>query len=97
MEIPVLLQQLRRDADLTQSQVAARAGTSQAAVARYGTGVVSPSVATLHRLTHACGALLEINVTATPRTDLSGLYLLRYLPLLGGVHVALWWERFRSS
>lgn len=68
----MLLQQLRRDSGLTQAQVAARAGTSQAAVARYETGVVSPSVATLRRLTHACGAMLEIAVTAAPRTDLSG-------------------------
>jgi uncharacterized protein len=46
---------------LTQAELARRAGTSQAMVARYETGVASPTVRTLGRLLRAAGRELELS------------------------------------
>ena len=51
-------------ARLTQAELARRAGTSQAAVARYEAGDVSPVVTTLERLLAAGGCRLELQVDA---------------------------------
>jgi len=48
-----LLLAARRSAGLTQAKLARRAGTSQAMVARYETGIASPTVRTLRRLLRA--------------------------------------------
>jgi hypothetical protein len=56
-----LLAKVRREAGLTQTQLAHRAGTSQAMVARYETGVASPTVRTLARLLHATGHSLVLS------------------------------------
>lgn len=57
---------------LTQAGLAARAGTSQAAVARYEAGTVSPAVSTLQRLLKACGQDLVLGrIAAGTATDLS--------------------------
>ena len=61
------------EADLTQSALAHRAGTSQAAVARYESGASSPAVATLERLLAACGRTLELSTRYASTRDLSGL------------------------
>jgi predicted nucleotidyltransferase/DNA-binding XRE family transcriptional regulator len=61
------------EADLTQTAVARRAGTSQAAVARHESGVASPAVTTLERLAAACGRTLEISARPTSTRDLSGV------------------------
>lgn len=67
-----MLKRLRHDAGLTQAQLASRAGTSQAAVARYEKGTVSPSVATLERLVGAAGAELELGTHRVSAADGSG-------------------------
>jgi uncharacterized protein len=54
------LRQARFDADLSQVDLAARAGTSQSALARYETGAALPTLPTLERLFAACGRRLEI-------------------------------------
>lgn len=57
-----LLREARRKAGLTQRQLAARAGTSQAAVARYERARAMPDIETLHRLLEACGFELRLQV-----------------------------------
>lgn len=54
------VRRLRRDAGLTQAELADRAGTSQPAIAAYEAGRKSPSLATLRRLADAAG--LEVVV-----------------------------------
>lgn len=66
-----LIIEARRSAGLTQSDLARRAGTSQAAIARYETNVASPAVATLERVLRATGHHLEMVVTAANPADLS--------------------------
>ncbi len=56
-----LIRAARRRADLTQSQLAQRAGTSQSAIARYERSVAQPSLATLDRLLATCGERLELS------------------------------------
>jgi uncharacterized protein len=64
----VLLSQVRREAGLTQAELARRAETSQAMVARYETGAASPTVRTLARLLRAAGRELELSgAVASPR------------------------------
>ncbi|MDX1511739.1 MAG: helix-turn-helix transcriptional regulator [Nitriliruptorales bacterium] len=58
-EANVLLE-ARRLAGLSQRSLAARAGTSQSAIARYESGVTAPSLATLERLLVACGRQLRL-------------------------------------
>jgi uncharacterized protein len=63
-----LLTRVRREAGLTQAELARRAETSQAMVARYETGAASPTVRTLARLLRAAGRELELSGrTASPR------------------------------
>lgn len=56
-----LLARVRREAGLTQTELARRAGTSQAMVARYETGAASPTVRTLARLLDAAGHSLVLS------------------------------------
>lgn len=58
--IPQGLRQARLGAGLSQVDLAARAGTSQPALARYETGAALPTLPTLERLLAACGRRLEI-------------------------------------
>ena len=60
-----LLLEARRMAGLTQAELARRAGTSQAMVARYETGIASPTVRTLRRLLRAADRDLELSSVAT--------------------------------
>lgn len=55
-----LLATVRREAGLTQAELAHRAKTSQAMVARYETGAASPTVRTLSRLLRAAGRELVL-------------------------------------
>lgn len=48
-------------AGLSQRELAARAGTTQAMIARYESGAASPTVATLRRLLAACGQRLVLS------------------------------------
>ena len=59
--LSLLLTNSRKRSGLTQLQVAERAGTSQAAVARYEKGLCSPSVDTLQRLLKANGFELVLD------------------------------------
>ena len=56
----------RRAAGLTQAQLAARAGTSQATMSAYERGHKEPSVATLGRLLAAAGARLAVEAAERP-------------------------------
>jgi len=60
LSIAATLRQARSNADLSQVDLAARAGTSQSALARYETGASLPTLPTLERLLAACGRRLEI-------------------------------------
>ncbi|WP_426310621.1 helix-turn-helix domain-containing protein [Cellulosimicrobium sp. E-16] len=57
----------RERAGMSQSELAARAGTSQPAVSRYESGASSPSVKTLERLLAAAGARLELAAVPVKR------------------------------
>lgn len=61
--------QARLDANLTQVDLAARAGTSQPTLARYESGAALPTLPTLERLLGACGRRLELR---TPHAKHSG-------------------------
>jgi predicted nucleotidyltransferase/DNA-binding XRE family transcriptional regulator len=66
-----LLAMVRREAGLTQAELARRAKTSQAMVARYETGAASPTVRTLARLLRAAGHEL---ILTGPRADRADIY-----------------------
>ena len=66
-----LIREARREAGLTQTDVARRAGTSQAAIARYEAGRASPSVLTLERILRVTGNQLSLARVPARRTDLS--------------------------
>jgi uncharacterized protein len=68
MDPAELLLQARRSAGLTQAELARRAGTSQAMVARYETGVASPTVRTLRRLLRAVDRDLELSSVGAQTT-----------------------------
>jgi predicted nucleotidyltransferase/DNA-binding XRE family transcriptional regulator len=72
MTVATLISEARERAELTQTQLATRAGTSQAAVARYESGRVSPSMATLERLVRAAGAELILKTVPAPVSNISG-------------------------
>lgn len=55
MEPGELIAQVRKRAGFTQAQIAHRAGTSQSMVARYESGVSSPTIDSLRRLIRAAG------------------------------------------
>jgi transcriptional regulator with XRE-family HTH domain len=59
-----LVREARRRAGLTQAQLAARAGTSQPAIARYERGRAMPDIATLDRVVEACGFELRLVLAA---------------------------------
>jgi transcriptional regulator with XRE-family HTH domain len=65
MNIPLLIRDARRDAGITQAEVARGAATTQPAVAAYEKGTRTPSISTLQRLLGACEHDLEL--IARPR------------------------------
>jgi len=67
--LPQTLRQARLDAGLSQVELAAHAGTSQSALARYETGAALPTLPTLERLLAACGRRLEIQTPPTRRSS----------------------------
>jgi transcriptional regulator with XRE-family HTH domain len=66
MDVSELVRKARRDAGLTQAQLAHRAGTAQSAVAAYEAGTRTPSLATLQRLLD--GSEHDLLLSARPRT-----------------------------
>jgi transcriptional regulator with XRE-family HTH domain len=65
------LRRARLAAGLTQRELAALAGTSQATVSAYESGRKQPSVATLGRLLAACGRRLQVAAPLRPDAELS--------------------------
>ena len=59
MNVPETLRRAREEAGLSQSELAARARTSQATISVYESGRKQPSVATLGRLLAATGRRLS--------------------------------------
>jgi transcriptional regulator with XRE-family HTH domain len=57
-----IVQEARRRAGLTQRELAARAGTSQSAIARIERGRQIPSLETLQRILRACDLDLELRI-----------------------------------
>jgi predicted nucleotidyltransferase/DNA-binding XRE family transcriptional regulator len=70
VDVPILLRDAREKAGLTQAELAARAATSQSAVARYESGASSPAVSTLERLLGSCGVRLDIRTRKGSPADL---------------------------
>src|SRR3954447_17602215 len=66
MDVGRTLRDARVRAGLTQGELAARAGTSQATVSAYESGAKQPSVATFSRLLAAMGARLSVEDAAQP-------------------------------
>lgn len=54
------LREAREAADLTQTALAARIGTTQPAVARLEAGIVDPKLSTLQRLAEVLGSPIEV-------------------------------------
>jgi len=71
MTIGLLISNARTNSGLTQAELATRAGTSQAAIARYESDRVSPSVSTLERVLRAAGEELVISSAQGNQMDLS--------------------------
>lgn len=63
MDYGASLRAARERSGLSQAALAARARTSQPAIARYETGAATPSLATLERLLEATGSSLVIGST----------------------------------
>jgi transcriptional regulator with XRE-family HTH domain len=61
----------RRELGLSQTEVAARMGTSQSAVARLERGGVTPTFAKLGQLVRACGFELEVRLVPADDHDWS--------------------------
>jgi transcriptional regulator with XRE-family HTH domain len=64
-----LLMQARASASMSQRELAARAKTTQAAVARIEGGRTSPTLSTLARLVNAAGFDLHIELALPQQTD----------------------------
>ena len=60
MDVPTALLKARRRASLSQSALAARAGTSQATISAYESGRKVPSIDTLSRLLAVTGSRLVV-------------------------------------
>ena len=66
MDAASALRSARRRAGLSQTALAARAGTSQATISAYERGTKAPSLATLDRLLAASGSRLVVEEAAVP-------------------------------
>lgn len=62
-----LIREARRRAGLTQAELAKRVETSQSAIARYERARAMPDLATLHRITEACGLELRLTLAEPDR------------------------------
>lgn len=60
LEVADTIREARLTANFSQVELAARAGTSQPALARYEAGTTLPTLPTLERLLAACGRQLQI-------------------------------------
>jgi uncharacterized protein len=90
--------ELRRRHGLSQTALAARAGTSQQALSKIENGSVSPSVDTLARLAAAVGEELELE--SRPREipfDPDQLATAAAAPMAERIERALSWNRFAGD
>lgn len=67
MVISTLISEARLQSGLTQTELALRAGTSQATLSKYESGEAVPTLVTLERILAAAGATLELTTTSSPR------------------------------
>lgn len=67
MNVSELLVSTRKQAGLTQADLAVRSGTSQATLSRYETSDAVPTIATLERLLAAAGATLTLGAEPSDR------------------------------
>jgi predicted nucleotidyltransferase/DNA-binding XRE family transcriptional regulator len=65
MSVAAMIREARDHAELSQAELARRAGTSQPALARYETGATLPSLPTLERLLCGCGRQLQLHTADT--------------------------------
>ncbi len=73
MRFTTLVRGARRAADITQVELASRAGTTQSAVAAYESGARTPNLATLERLLGACEHDVELLVRPRVRRGAASL------------------------
>ncbi len=64
-----ILSAARRQAGLTQRELARRAGTAQSVVARIESGKSSPTIETMERLLAAAGCVLRLGFVPAPQPD----------------------------
>ncbi len=69
VDVALVLRAARRASGLTQTQVATRAHTSQAALAAYETGQKSPRIDTVERLAAAMGGSLRFHISLSDIDD----------------------------
>src|ERR1700675_4396495 len=62
-DVANIIRGARTRAELSQTELAVRAGTSQPALARYETGAALPTLPTLERLLLGCGRRLHLRTT----------------------------------
>jgi transcriptional regulator with XRE-family HTH domain len=65
-----LVREARKRAGLTQAELAARAGTTQSAIARLESGRVSPALEQVERLLKLCGFMLVVELAPYDDSDL---------------------------
>ncbi|GAC1327931.1 MAG: hypothetical protein NVSMB13_14650 [Mycobacteriales bacterium] len=76
-----LVRQARRRADLTQRELAERAGTTQSAIARLESGRTSPSFDAVLRLIKLCGYRLDVALDPYDGSDVAQAEALLKLPV----------------
>jgi transcriptional regulator with XRE-family HTH domain len=73
MRSGTLIQQARRRARMTQSELAGKAGTTQSAIARWERGASRPTAERLEALVEACGLELQLSLTFRDGDELAAL------------------------
>lgn len=93
-----LLRERRRAHNLTQAQLARRAGTTQAALSRLERGELSPTLATMERVLEALGEVLEVSARR-PRLDIDLRHLrdLRRRAPAERLELAIGWNRLAGE
>jgi transcriptional regulator with XRE-family HTH domain len=74
-----LIREARRRAGLTQTELAARAGTAQPAIARWESGRTGVSLDDVMRLVRLCGLDLQLAITEPDESDLAQAARLSHL------------------
>jgi transcriptional regulator with XRE-family HTH domain len=73
MRAATIIRQARRRAGLTQAELAARAGTTQSAIARWERGASDPGIERLAGLVAACGFELALGLTEPDAENVAAL------------------------